>query len=210
MKGVLLIILGAGIQLACAQAPGFLALKNPAQFEAAFGEASRQLLSVQSDFSQVKSLSMLKDKVSSSGRFYYQQKNKVRIEYIKPFQYLMILNDGQMLMKDEQKQSTFNTHSNKILQSVNNILIDCLSGNVYRNREFKTSVFESNKEYQLWMLPQSSFMKKMFNRIEVFVSKSNYSIQKLVMTEINGDQTQMVFSNQVLNKTLDSQLFKTR
>ncbi|HNF72126.1 MAG TPA: outer membrane lipoprotein carrier protein LolA, partial [Chitinophagaceae bacterium] len=169
-----------------------------------------QLLSVQSDFSQVKSLSMLKDKVSSSGRFYYQQKNKVRIEYIKPFQYLMILNDGQMLMKDEQKQSTFNTHSNKILQSVNNILIDCLSGNVYRNREFKTSVFESNKEYQLWMLPQSSFMKKMFNRIEVFVSKSNYSIQKLVMTEINGDQTQMVFSNQVLNKTLDSQLFKTR
>ena len=95
----------------------------------------------------------------------------------------MVLNNGAMMVKDEQKKSNFNTHSNKMMQSINNIMIDCMSGNVYNNKEFTTQVLENTKEYLLSMTPATSLMKKMFSKIEVYISKTDFNVLRLSQTQ---------------------------
>ncbi len=193
-----------------AQPGGFTPLKDVSAFKQKFALASQQLQSVESDFVQVKNLRLLKDKMTSHGKFYYKKSNKVRIEYTKPFTYLMVLNGNAMMVKDEQKKSNFNTRSNKMMQSINNIMMDCMSGNVYNNKEFLTAVSENQKEYLLTMTPASSLMKKMFSKIEVYLSKTDYNVLRLNMVENEGDNSLMTFSNRILNKTIDENLFSTK
>lgn len=210
MKPILIALFTCCFFFTHAQPSGFAALKDLAGFKQKFAASSQQLINLESDFVQTKNLSMLKDKIVSKGKFYYKKNNKVRIEYFKPYSYLMIINQNTMLVKDEQKKSNYNTRSNKIMQSINNIMLDCMSGNVYNNKEFSTQVFENNKEYFLSLTPTTSTMKKMFSRIEVSLNKTNFQVARLNMIENGGDNTVMVFSNQNTTKNLDEILFSTK
>lgn len=210
MRLILITLLTCCFFITHAQPAGYAALKDLAGFKQKFAASSQQLMNLESDFVQTKNLSMLKDKIVSKGKFYYKKNNKVRIEYFKPYTYLMIINQNTMLVKDEQKKSNYNTRSNKIMQSINNIMLDCMSGNVYNNKEFSTQVFESGKEYFLSLTPTTSTMKKMFSRIEVSLNKTNFHVLRLNMIENGGDNTVMVFSNQNTTKNLDEILFSTK
>ncbi len=210
MRLILITLLTCCFFITHAQPAGYAALKDLAGFKQKFAASSQHLMNLESDFVQTKNLSMLKDKIVSKGKFYYKKNNKVRIEYFKPYSYLMIINQNTMLVKDEQKKSNYNTRSNKIMQSINNIMLDCMSGNVYNNKEFSTQVFESGKEYFLSLTPTTSTMKKMFSRIEVSLNKTNFQVLRLNMIENGGDNTVMVFSNQNTTKNLDEILFSTK
>ncbi len=210
MRSFLLILLLTAVKIANAQQGSFTALKDMAVFKQKFTAASLQLQSVESDFVQVKNLSLLKEKITSHGKFFYKKGNKVRIEYVKPFSYLMVLNNDAMMVMDEHKKSTFNTRSNKMMQSINSIMMDCMSGNVYNNKEFSTNVMENTKEYMLTLTPSTSMMKKMFSTIEVYLSKTDYTVLRLNMIEKEGDNSLMTFSNRILNKAIDEKLFSTK
>ncbi len=195
---------------ALAQPAGYSSLKDVNQFKKNFSLSSQQLQSVESDFVQVKNLSLMKNKITSSGKFYYKKENKVRIEYLKPYSYLMVLNGHAMMVKDEQKKSNFNSRNNKMMQSINNIMLDCMSGNVYNNKDFTTSVYENQKEYLLSLIPSTSMMKKMFSKIEIYLSKNDFNVLRLNMIELGGDNSLMTFTNRLLNKSLDEKLFSTK
>ena len=210
MRNILLCFFLIIAQQVVAQSGSFVQLKNLTSFKEKFSTASQQLQSVESDFVQVKNLSLLKDKITSSGKFYYKKGNKVRIEYTKPFTYLMVINENAVMVKDEQKKSNFNASSNRIMKSINSIMIDCMSGNVLNNKEFVTTVLENPKEYLLSLTPSSNLMKKMFSKIEVFVSKIDYNVLRLNMVENGGDNSLMTFNNRIINKSLDEKLFSTK
>lgn len=192
------------------QNTGFTPLKDVTAFKANFAAASQKIESIESSFTQVKNLSMLKDKISSKGKFYYKKGNKVRIEYTSPYNYLMILNNNNMTIKDDKKTSNYNTRSNKIMQSVNNIMLDCMRGSVYGNKEFTVEAFENSKEYLLKMKPVTSVMKKMFANIEVFLDKKDFHVLRLNMIENGGDNSLMSFTNSVMNKNVSDALFSVK
>jgi outer membrane lipoprotein-sorting protein len=122
----------------------------------------------------------------------------------------MVLNNNQMLVKDEQKSSNYNTRSNKMMQSINNIMLDCMRGTVYQNKEFNVQVLEGSKDYLLQLNPVTTVMKKMFLRIEVYLDKSDLNVIRLNMVEQGGDNSLMTFSNRVMNTNLNESLFATR
>lgn len=193
-----------------AQKSNFTKLKDEAQFKKNFALYSQNTESVESDFVQTKNMSVLKDKLVSKGKFFFKKNNKVRIEYTSPYQYLMIINGNQMKVQDEKKSSNYNTHSNKILQSVNNIMLDCMQGNVYKNKDFEVSAMENAENFLLNLIPITTTMKKLFKNIEVFLDKNNYSVLKLNLIENGGDNTLMTFSNVTHNKSISDVLFSTK
>lgn len=210
MKALLILLFSIFTFNTQAQVAGYLPVKDLNSFKLHFAAASQKILSIESDFTQVKNLAMLKDKITSKGNFYYKRANKVRIEYTKPYSYLMVLNNNDMKVKDEHKTSNYNTRSNKMMQSINNIMLDCMRGTVYDNKEFATSVFENPKEYLLIMLPTTSVMKKMFSKIEVYLDKTDYNVVRLNMIENGGDNSLMSFTNRVMNKNIADALFSTK
>ena len=193
-----------------AQPKGYKPVSNLPAFQQSLAKSTAALQSLQSDFVQTKHLSMLSDKISSKGKFYYRKEDKVRIEYTTPFQYLLVMNGGQILVKDEQKSSRINARTSKMLQSVNRIMLDCMRGSVFSNPDFKVTAFENGSGYLLSMAPVTESMKKMFSQIDVYLTKTGLDVDRLTMKEQGGDYTDMDFSHSQHNLALNDALFKTR
>ena len=193
-----------------AQPKGFHPLANVPQFQQLLARSTAALQSIQSDFVQTKHLSLLSDKITSRGKFYYRKEDKVRIEYMTPFQYLLVMNGGQIMIKDEQKTSRINARNSKVMQSVNRIMIDCMRGSVFSNPDFKVTAYENGSNYLLSLAPANDAMRKMFSKIEVYLTKTGYDVDRLTMNEQGGDYTDMDFSRTQHNIALNDALFKVR
>ncbi len=193
-----------------AQAKGFQPVKDVPAFQSALAKSNAAVQTISSDFDQVKHLSMLAEKIKSKGKFYFKKEDKVRIEYTNPFSYLLVMNAGQVMVKDEQKTSKINTKNSQAMQSVNRIMIDCMRGTVFQNKDFKVSAYENGQNYQLVMVPATDAMKKMFKQIDVFLDKKSFDVDRLSMVELGGDYTDMNFSNAKHNVALNEALFKAK
>lgn len=201
------VLIGIG---AFAQPKGFTAVKDAAQFQTNLSKSNAVLKTISSDFTQIKNMALLSEKIKSKGKFYFMQEDKVHIEYTSPYSYLLIMNRGQILVKDEQKTSRINTKTSKALQSVNRIMMDCMRGTVLSNPDFDATVFENGSQYLVSLVPKTADMKKMFQSIEVYLSKKNFDVNRLVMKENGGDLTDMNFSNTLHNISLNENLFKVK
>jgi len=206
---VALLLLPAAIT-AAAQPKGYQALKNTEAFRQALAKTNAARETIASDFTQTKHLSLLEDKIRSRGKFFFRKEDKVRIEYTAPYTYLLIMNSGQVLVRDGEKTSRISTRSSKVLQSVNRIVIDCMRGSVFRNPDFTVTVYENSAEYLLVLSPAAEAMKQLFRQIEVHMDKQRLDVTRLTMTETGGDLTDMDFTNTRHNVALNEALFKIR
>ncbi len=207
---MLVIFLLAGTRNVHAQKTGFSAMSNTAALQQALAKNAQVTQTISSDFNQVKNMKMLNDKVSSKGKFYYKQSDKVRIEYTSPFSYLLVMNSGMIAVKENGKVSKINTRNSLTMQSVNKIMMDCMRGTVFGNKDFSVNAYASSGQYLLTLTPQSSAVKGLFKNIDVYINKSDNQVTKLVMTENGGDNTVMTFSNRKLNSNLADALFSVR
>ncbi|HQE13237.1 MAG TPA: outer membrane lipoprotein carrier protein LolA [Flavipsychrobacter sp.] len=196
--------------VAWAQPKGYTSVKNTTTFETELSNANAGIRTINSDFSQTKNMALLAEKVKSKGKFYFMKEDKIRIEYTQPFSYILVMNKGQVLVKDEQKTSKVNTKNSKALQSVNRIMIDCMRGTILSNPDFKASVFESGNSYLIALIPSQAAMKNMFSGIDIYLTKKQFDVTRLVMKENGGDLTDMNFSNAQHNQPLNETLFKVK
>ena len=211
MRNALLLLIWPFFACAAhAQPKGYKKLDNPHSFQQSLTKTTASLQTLQSNFVQTKHLSLLAEKMISKGNFYYRKEDKLRIEYTSPFKYLLVMNGGQVLVRDEQKTSRINARSSRTMQSVNRIMLDCMRGSVFSNPDFKVAAFEGSGGYLLALAPASESMKKMFRQIDVYMKKGSMDVDRLKMTESGGDYTNMEFSNSRHNLPLNDALFKVR
>lgn len=206
----IMLVLLTGTGNIWAQKAGFTALSNTSALEQAMAKLAEQTQSISSDFAQVKHMKMLNDKVQSKGKFYYKKNDKVRIEYLSPFQYLLVMNGSMISVKENGKVSKINTRNSMTMQAVNKIMMDCMRGTVFTNKDFSVKASASNTQYLLAMTPVSSTVKGLFKQIDVYINKADHQVVKLVMSENGGDYTEMSFANRVLNASIADALFTLR
>jgi len=176
-------------------------------FKKKFAIESEKVMSITSDFTQEKTLTALTEKISSSGKFWFKRSNRVRIEYLKPFTYLMIMNGDKMFVRDNEKVNTINIKSNKLFQQVNRIMIDCVQGTILDSKDFTTKVFEDDDVFLLEMTPVSKTLREFFQNILLKVDKHDYSVKSIEMNEPAGDTTTISFKNKKLNEQLADTVF---
>ena len=210
LKAIITMLLCCVTAIVYAQPKGFTAVKDVAQFSTTLTRANAGRQTIISDFSQVKNLTLLADKIKSKGKFSFKKEDKVRIEYTSPYSYLIIMNGGQILIKDEQKTSKVNTRSSKTLQSVNRIMIDCMRGTVFSQQDFKVAAYENAGNYLLTLIPANEGLRKIFKQIDVYLDKKTFDVDRLTMTEQGGDYTDMTFTNTKHNIPLSDALFKVK
>jgi outer membrane lipoprotein-sorting protein len=190
-----------------AQYDGFKPVADMDAFRKQFAGESAKVMSITSTFTQEKVLTALTEKISSEGNFWFKRSDKVRIEYIKPFQYLMIMRDGKLLVRDGQKESTVNVNSSKLFQQVNRIMIDCVQGTVLSGNDFVVKAFENNNEFLLELTPTAKALKSFFTTIVLVVEKRDYSVQSIQMNEPTGDYTLITFTNKKINGMVADAVF---
>jgi len=193
-----------------AQHPGYKPVADLASFKEKFAAASKQTQSVKADFVQEKNLSLLSEKITSKGKFWFKKNNLVRMEYNQPFQYLVVINNNTVLVKDGQKENKISTKSNKLFQQINRMMVDCVQGTALNNPDFTTTVFENAANWLVELSPANKGMKEYFRNINIVVAKKDYSVNKLEMYEQSGDNTIISFINKELNAPIPDALFAVK
>jgi len=211
LRSTILMVFAICMLLSCTvvitQAQDFKPVADLETFRKQFATESAKLQTITSDFQQEKQLLALTETMTSTGKFWFKRANKVRIEYVKPFFYRVIMNGDKVHVKDDAQQSSVNVRSSKLFQQVNRIILDCIQGTILSNKDFNTRVFENEKFYSLKMMPVQKSMKDFFSTINLVVLKKDYSVESIEMIEPSGDITLMSFSNKSINKPVDDQVF---
>ena len=188
------------------QYTGYTEIKNAAAFKTSFVQSTSAIESLQSDFTQEKSLTMLSEKIISSGTFRFRKKDRLRLEYLNPYSYLLILNGGKIYVKDGQKETKISAGSNPVFQQVNRILIDCISGNMMDNPDFQNRIFENTGSWLIEFKPLARNLKELYKNINIVLDKKDFTASSIGMYDASGDKTIIRFQNKELNVQIpDSQ-----
>lgn len=168
---------------------------------------SKNTNSIESDFTQEKNLSMLSEKIVSKGHFVFKKDNLLRWEYNSPTKYLIVINKDKILIKDEKKTTKYDMNSNKVFKEINDIMLSCVQGTIFKSNKFKTAYFENEKYYKLELKPLVKNMKDTFKTINLMFDKTVSSVVKIEMIEASEDVTTIDFLNKKLNAAIPQELF---
>ena len=208
MRRLKLLLIWMGLTLTLqAQYAGYKPVADAAGFRQLFANTAKATQTIKSDFVQEKDLSLLSEKIISKGKFWFKKENKVRMEYQQPFQYLMIINQNSIYIKDGQKENRISAKSNKLFQQVNKIMLDCIQGAVLNNPDYRTNVFENTQGFLIELSPSAKALKEFFKNINIFVARKDYTVTRLELHEQSGDKTVITYQNKELNTNLPDALF---
>ncbi|MBX3253842.1 MAG: outer membrane lipoprotein carrier protein LolA [Chitinophagaceae bacterium] len=193
-----------------AQHAGYRPVSETSDFKSRFSTASQKTNTIKSDFVQEKNLSLLAEKITSKGKFWFKKENLVRMEYTQPFRYLMVINGTDVYIKDSQKENKISAKSNKLFQQINKVVVDCVNGNALDSRDFTTKIFEGANAFLAELTPVNRQMKSLFRNIDIYIDKKEFAVSKIEMHEPSGDNTVITFTNRELNTNLADALFAIR
>ena len=178
------------------------------QIKQKIAAAAQAMTSLQCDFVQTKQLKMLNDKMVSEGRMYYSQKDKLRWEYVKPYQYTFIMNGDRVLLKNRERCDVIDVRQNKLFREIANIMLSSVVGNCLSDdRTFKTSISTTGGEWVATLLPQRKDMKQMFQKIILHFDQRQATVSRVELVEKNGDQTTIDLKNIRKNETIAPRTF---
>ncbi len=210
MRKWLLLVMCGLFSLQMQAQTGFKPVTDLAPLKQQFAKAAQNTQSIQCDFVQEKNLSMLSDKITSKGKFWFKKDNKVRMEYSQPSYYLLVINGKEIKIKDAQKENKVSGKANKLFDQINKITVDCVRGTVLDNADFTTKAFENPQFYKLEMVPANKALKEYFSKITLLVDKQDYSVSKITMDEQSGDDTTISFMHKQLNANIPDALFSAK
>ncbi len=186
---------------------GFKPVKDTVSLKEKINRISKETNSLESDFVQVKTLSMLSEKITSKGHFCFKKDNLLRWEYISPYTYIIVINKEKVLIKDENKLKKYDMNSNKIFKEINDIMISCINGNILNSKKFKIAYSENDKGYRLELTPLVKGMKESLKKIYMYFDKAVTSVIKLEMVETTDDFTVIDFTNKKVNGDIPAEKF---
>jgi outer membrane lipoprotein-sorting protein len=166
--------------------------------------------SLESDFTQVKSLKMMKDKVVSKGKLYFKKNDMLRWEYTSPFSYIIVLNKNKISIKNNGKVKRYDIEKNKVFKEINDILLSCVQGTILRSGKFAVSSFENASGYKIELIPKKEAMKNTLSKITLYLDVKVSSVVKMEMSEPSGDFTTISFSSKKINGHIGDDIFQLK
>lgn len=168
-------------------------------------EVSKTTTSIEADFKQEKTVTYLKDKVVSVGKFYTQNGN-MRWEQTKPYSYIMLLSESGVKIKDDGNEKQYGGMANKFMTQIHKILLSSVNGDFKNSKDFNASYFENNKFYIVKLIPTNRRLTKMFEAINLSFDKTTYRLKILIFVHDDGE-SKMFFSEEKFNNKLSTDLF---
>jgi len=199
-----MLILNASVS----QVTNDIPVNDPSNIIEQVSRFSQNTTSISADFIQVKEMSFMEEKVTSSGRFYFMKEKQMRWEYTEPFSYVIILNDDRFRIIDEGKSKDFDAGSNRMFVEISEVMTGMVNGTLLKSDQFVTTWFEAGGYYKAELVPAGATLKDYLSKIELKLNKADLSVDELMMFERSGDYTRITFRNKKLNETIPAEIFR--
>ena len=188
-----------------------IAQQNETQIRQAITQAASAMKTMQCDFTQTKHLKMLNDKMTSKGRMYYQQTNRLRWEYTSPYSYTFILNDDKVLLKNKQRNDVIDVNKNKLFREIARIMMNSVVGtSLTDDKSFKSTIATNGSEWTATLLPQRKDLRQLFQKIILHFNRTNAMVKQVELIEKNGDKTVIELNNIKTNEKISADMFTIR
>ena len=198
----ILIILSIILGISYTHAQTMKKLIHTQDFENRLAKEAQTMQSIESDFTQVKYLDILDEKVTSKGKFYYQKSGKIRMEYAQPVNYLIVINDSRLKIISDGKKSVMSLTANKMMNQMQDMLTACMIGDLSKmSSDYKLEYFENDSYY---------IVKTYISEIEIYLDKKDMSVYKLRLSETATNYTEYEFYNKRFNALKDETKFSIR
>lgn len=189
----------------------FQPMKDSKAFQKALHQVAAKTNALESDFTQIKHLDVLSEDIESTGRLVYKAANNLRWEYSAPLNYLIVLSQGKVSIKDEDKISSYDLSGNKTFEKVNEMIIGSIQGDLLlEEQDYRYEFKESSQQYLVELFPKQAKVQEFMKSIKIYFSKKDYSVQQLQMMEQSGDFTRITFSNKKINGNISDAVFRIR
>ncbi len=190
------------------QQEDFVPMLDEEKFRNALTGFNRETNTLMSDFRQVKHLDILTEDIISAGKFYYMKESKLRWEYTDPFDYSIIFNGNDILIRDEDRESRYNTDSNRMFRQISQLMSNVIRGDILEeNEEFSVTCFENKREYLIILFPVNEQYRQFFQEIEVHFGRDDMLVSKVKFTEQSEDFTLIEFTKKKRNETIPDTIF---
>jgi outer membrane lipoprotein-sorting protein len=160
------------------------------------------------DFSQVKELSFMDEKVTAEGRMFYSQSNKIRWEYTKPYTYVFATDGKNMFTGTGSATGKIPVKSGKLFSEISRIMIGGVSGSgLVDSPDFSTLMETGKEDFRLTLTPLKKEIIDLFSAVRLYVRKTDYRIRAVELEEKSGDRTSIELKNIQLNLPVDDEIF---
>jgi outer membrane lipoprotein-sorting protein len=191
-----------------ASAGDFSAVKDEKLFMQQYKNTSEKIKTLEADFTQEKEIVLLTNKLISQGRMIFRNDNRLKIEYLKPNVFIFSMHDGKVTLKDgEQAASSISTKNNKLFEQISQITLYAINGKIFDSKDFNSTVLENEISYLIVLIPKSKELKQYYKKLDLYISKESFLIEKMAMKETSGDETVMDFKNIKINNEIPDEAF---
>lgn len=193
------------------QAQQMKKLSQMQEFNNRLAHETQTLQSIESDFSQIKYVDVLDEKVKSKGKFYYKKSNKIRMEYTSPVNYLIVINGNKLKIVSDGKKSIMNVSSNKMMNEIQDMLTACTVGDLSKIlANYRLEYFEDTKSYLVNIKPNNKVLQAYIAEIQIYLEKKDMSVYKMILSENAKNYTEYEFYNKKFNSLKDETKFAIR
>ena len=167
--------------------------------------ACTEIKSLQADFTQERSSTMLSETVVSQGRMYYQD-GMLRWEYTSPNAFLFISDGSNTILKSSEGTQKVDASSNRLYKRIAGMIRGSLTGEALSGSgDFKVSMFSDDGLYVAQLVPQKRDLRQMYKSVRMHFDK-DLKVVQVDLVESSG-QTVIHILNAQYNTEIDPQYF---
>ena len=186
----------------------FTPCDNPEQAMQAYVDRGSQMETLQTDFTQSKTLPYLVEPLITSGKFYASRSEDFRWEQQSPEEYIMILTAEHAHILEGGKWSTKDLKRNRQFGFVSQLLGALVTGTMPDDGSFSTNCEENESQLRIELFPADKRIASYISRIVCTARKSDYLLEEIVMYDAEENTTTITFANQLANAQVESRLFE--
>ncbi|MBD3660955.1 MAG: outer membrane lipoprotein carrier protein LolA [Arenibacter algicola] len=178
-----------------------------AEFKAKIIETSKATTTIQSNFTQYKHLDFLSNDITTQGKMAFKVPNMVKWEYTEPFKYSIIFKDDKLIINDSGTKSNMDLGNSVLFKKINQLIVNSVKGNLFQDSDFTMSYFKSSKYYKVIFIPKDEKIKSYIASFILIFDKQQADVMEVKMVEPTNDYPRIVFSDRLINKPLDNEVF---
>ncbi len=179
---------------------------QPDRVYAALKQRSDKVNTIQADFTEIRHVSYLKSPQKSSGKFYFEKKDRMRWEQTDPGSYVIMIDGSSLRVSEGGKEKNIRSAGN-MTGMIRDMLLMIVRGDYQSGREFEKELLQNADGYRIVMKPVEKRLKQRYDRLEMQFSKSTMGLEELVFFEKGGDRQVLTFRNEKINIPFDPSLF---
>ncbi len=176
------------------------------EFLQRFEMKNKNIVSIQSEFIQKRTLSIMDEALVSSGKFYYKKPGLIKWDQELPTPYYFILNGEKVIKYDGKKRQVINANSPQV-SYFKDFILGTVNGSMLKSEQFTSSFTKEDNEVIVILIPQHKSLKKRIEKIQLIFEYEKMILMELVILEKDGDETAIFFSNQQFNTISNNVLF---